>query len=1075
MACFEPLDYQRQAIESVVRCFFDPTHSGARVSRSVAELPRRPGDLPGLNDGEIYANEEVPDTKQVLRNLQAVQRDNKLPISRCLRKDPMLGCQICLDVEMETGTGKTYVYTRTMLELFRKYGWDHFVLSVPTVAIRQGVLTSLRDTEEHFRKLFDGARIHIFAYDSANNDTVTKAFCGQAAQNEVHLLLLNAQKFNKAAQNIIHGKREMLGGASASACIAKTKPIVILDEPQKQGGMKTQEGLCKFGPMAVLHYSATHAVHHELVYRLGASEALRQKLVKQITVFPADVGDKASSAGGTYVRNLSFKEKRNYVQRVEILCRQTENGRLTTRRVRPALGEDLSVHVGYVSGYDGVSIQSIDAKTGAISVSSSRSESGLGITEHVLKVGEAVGQGNADELRRLQIKAAVLRHLKKEAINFRDGIKTLTLFFIDHVVRYTGDSDTKARDGEYAQWLQELYKEVCASYLSTLTSEEDKPYRDYLERTIASDEAIRSIHGGYFSSDPKLKEDAESEVVADYDVILNDKSALLRVDKENVTGKEAIRFIFSHSALREGWDNPNVFTLCFLKDGSRKEGTLRQELGRGLRICVDQTGKRRHDGENRNQLTVVTTDSYKDFVEELQQDNACRKTQLVAMLETLVVTEDGERLVDVAKRGTRSPIKSILNYLESIGALKDDRLKPVFRERYTANTLPEPSRDEPWAAYRDIIFAELAAIDPAPPQPENGEVIKKVSLNRREDLPTDVQNYFRAVAKRISIAVRYNLSFSDEDVVERAIGILDNEWKGALPGDRIFATFTEYVQNSENPQTFEVNEADGSTETIEVLRTSSSQRGAFDLVQDVMRRAGLSRPCVCNFLKRVWERDNIRNRIKYDYDAFVQVMASCLIRAWQEYATNPQSIEYVRTCDPGHEAFERERMIWAPCKDLYDERKLLAGMHTKHAYTILPIDTADEKQGGTEGKFAASAEADGAIMLYAKVPKTFSFPTPIGNYTPDWIVLLKQGYNGIRFHKLFFVCETKGGGSNEYGEVVMDSLRPVEKGKIQCMQKLVKLFEQDLSNDEPSVHYTVLNANGPNGGTRELLEKAQEA
>ena len=231
---------------------------------------------------------------------------------------------------------------------------------------------------------------------------------------------------------------------------------------------------------------------------------------------------------------------------------------------------------------------------------------------------------------------------------------------------------------------------------------------------------------------------------------------------------------------------------------------------------------------------------------------------------------------------------------------------------------------------------------------------------------------------------------------------------------------------------------------------------------------------MCNFLRRVWERDNIRNRIKYDYDAFVQVMASCLIRAWQEYATNPEAIEYVRTCDPGNEAFERERMIWAPCKDLYDERKLLPGTHAKHAYTILPIDTAGEKQGGTEGKFAESAEANGAIMLYAKVPKTFSFPTPIGNYTPDWIVLLKQGHNGMQFNKLFFVCETKGGSSNEYGEVVMSTLRPVEKGKIQCMQKLAELFEQDLSDGEPSVHYTVLNANGPNGGTRELLEKAQE-
>lgn len=1069
------LDHQEPAIQAVVESFRDPGQTRPQESQALAAIRDQGDNLPGgLLDTDIYVNPPLPDREVILRNIQRIQADNHLPISPCLSKEEELGDAVCLDVEMETGTGKTYVYLRTMVDLYHAYGWDHFILSVPTVAIRQGVLASLRDTKEHFYRDCNSARIQVFAYSAEQNVTVTKAFCGKPRPGEIHLLLVNIQKYNKLKdkKNIIHLPHERLGGLSASECIAKTRPVVILDEPQNQGGDETLAGLGIFAPQVVLHYSATHAKHHELVYRLGAGAALEQNLVKRIVVLPLETRQEVSFSGVPYVRNCSVKKGKSYTLRVEILCRSKVDAQFPKQYViTPELGEDLKQYAGFLPSYDGVTIRSINTQTGEIIVSFSGSAANFGMGEQPLKVGEAIGQGGVDDLRRLQLMAAVKRHLDTEKTNFRASskIKTLTLFFIDRVERYTGSADTKARDGDYARWLQEIYKEACKDYLSTLPDEKDKDYRLYLERTIASDEAIRSIHGGYFSSDPKLKEDAESEVVADYDVILNDKAALLRIDEENVTGKEAIRFIFSHSALREGWDNPNVFTLCYLKEGTRKEGRLRQEIGRGLRICVDQKGQRRQD-EDRNKLGVVTTADYKDFIAELQSNDECSSKKLLELLNALRVTSDGKTLAQV----NRNAAKGVLKYLKVCGFMENDRLTETFRDRYKAETLPMPSSREAWAPYSKTIFAELAAIDAAP-TPENGtkEEEERLSMDRRDPLDDDPREnarkeaLFKAMAERVFIKVRYELLFTDEEVAQIAYDDFFERWESLLPKDRVTATVKAYEQDKENPLKF--GEA-RFVDTYTVARSKSSQGSRFNLVQDVMDRTGLSRACVCMFLKRVWGLTKARERIVYDYDAFVQALAICLNKACLKAVMKPEAIKYIKTVSP------EVNLIWTP-DEKHSIKTLWQGVNAKHCYTILPIDTIDNPDGGTEGRFVTHAEQSNAVMLYAKIPDGVKFPTPIGDYTPDWIVILRFEGNTMRFHKFFFVCETKGKSDPKWrGEEITATLDEVQRGKIMYMGELAKLFieGQDDAKLPGGVHYTVLNANNGTGGISELLEKAQE-
>ena len=385
-----------------------------------------------------------------------------------------------------------------------------------------------------------------------------------------------------------------------------------------------------------------------------------------------------------------------------------------------------------------------------------------------------------------------------------------------------------------------------------------------------------------------------------------------------------------------------------------------------------------------------------------------------------------------------------------------------------------PSSREAWAPYSKTIFAELAAIDAAP-TPENGtkEEEERLSMDRRDPLDDDpVENarkesLFKAVAERVFIKVRYELLFKDEDVAQIAYDDFFERWESLLPKDRVTGSVKSYEQDKKNPLKF----GDARfVDTYTVARSKSSQNSRFDLVQDVMTRTGLSRACVCMFLKRVWGLTKARERIVYDYDAFVQALAICLNKACLKAVMQPEAIKYIKTFSP------EVNLIWTP-DEKHSIKTLWKGGDAKHCYTILPIDTIDNTEGGTEGRFVTYAEQSDAVMLYAKIPDGVKFPTPRGDYTPDWIVILRSAGNTMRFHKLFFVCETKGKSDPRWrGDDITSELEEVQRGKIMCMKELAKLFvEGPDDNTLPGgVYYTVLNANNGTGGISELLEKAQE-
>lgn len=1052
---FEELAYQKAAVASVVNAFANPSKASPEPSVPVSLVKSRKGVQNfAFMDDKIYANVTCVSSEQILSNIQAIQKDRNLPRSVVLRKDPDLKCGICLDVEMETGTGKTYVYLRTMLELHEKYGWDRFILTVPTIAIRQGVMAALKGMEEHFASL---GRIRLFQYDSRNAETLAKDYCAKCAEGEIHLLLLNTQKFNKEG-NIIHTAREQLGEASVAECVSKTNPVIFIDEPQKQGGEKTLEGLSKFCPFAVIHYSATHKLHHELVYRLSGADALNQNLVKHILVDEATTTEQGFR--GAYIVNRSRKIEGKYVLRLGVLKRRG-NGALTTQTITPHPGENLADYVSDVPGYENYVVQGLDTRSGRVSFSAAMTGASLAATE--LEIGEGIGGAFENELREAQIRVAVKAHLATEEKMFSKGIKSLTLFFIDRVEKYDGANH--ARDGEYASILQRVYKKEVARVLSRLNyNDSEKEYAAYLEKTVADEDALRHIHGGYFSSDRASADGKESEEAKDYEAILNDKEALLRINRESVTGTDSIRFIFSHSALREGWDNPNVFTICFLKEAGKNEGTLRQEIGRGLRICVDQSGTRRHDA-SLNELTAITTRDFADVVRELQADVEDTKAAIEKIIEETVVDSNGTRVKDVVKNAK----KTIVKYLDENGYVKDNRLQGYFKDDYLSGNLPLTGFREPLESLKEIIFAELAKVRVSSESTPGVKQKKdKKEVKRRTDLDKDVERIFKAVAKKISAVVAYELKYDDDKLVQMAFDAIRKNTR--LPSRDVNVLIRQARQKDENEFT-----APEMKYTLTIRRTSHDATNKYNLVGDVMAKTGLSQATTRELLKKIWAVGELKEHIRNDYDAFTQGVADAVHEAWFELMCNPENISYVRTPDPDNLAAARYEMVWSPKED-HATDTILSGDLKKHVYSALAVDSAAKDLAtSNEGSFALEMENCESVMFYAKLPDGFKLPTPLGAYNPDWVVILNPKAHPNKMYRVYYVCETKRFKGNDRWQTTAE-LSPVEKGKLKCAEILFKAFD----HNDPDVHYTVLNGNycDPNGAAlgavQQLLRKSEK-
>ena len=593
---FKKQAYQTRAVEAVVDCFKGQPNTAGINYRIDPGVDKSKQMILLENAGFKNADIALTD-QQILENIQAVQRPQNLPQSSALIKTKV--SPLNLDIEMETGTGKTYCYIKTFFEMNKRYGWSKFIIVVPSIAIREGIYKSLEITAEHFLETY-GKKTKFFIYNSKQLYNL-ESFSSDAG---INVMVINVQAFNARGKDNrrIYEELDDFQSRRPIDVIKANRPILILDEPQKMEGKKTLDSLKEFNPLMILRYSATHKTTHNKIHRLDALDAYNQKLVKKIAVRGISIKNLPGTNAYLYLESIEVS-RQSPVARIEIEVKQIGGIKRTTRKLKR--GDNLFDLSNKLDQYKGFVIADINAITDTVSFTN-----GVELT-----AGEAAGDVNETVLRRIQIREAIKAHFEKEQMLFYQGIKVLTLFFIDEVAKYRIYTDAGEQGGEYAGIFEEEYQN-CLNELGLLLQPE---YQKYLTIIDAS-----KTHNGYFSIDKKSRRmidpktrvrSSETDDVDAYNLILKDKERLLSFE-------EPTRFIFSHSALREGWDNPNVFVICTLKH-SNSAISRRQEVGRGLRIAVNQFGERQDNPatvHQTNVLTVVASESYKDFVTALQKD-----------------------------------------------------------------------------------------------------------------------------------------------------------------------------------------------------------------------------------------------------------------------------------------------------------------------------------------------------------------------------------------------------------------------------------------------------------------------
>ena len=608
---FKIQQYQTDAVEQTVEVFNgQPSKSPMRFTRDlgIRKKTSQTQLFEEKEDDTGYRNHDVElSSKQLLENINAMQSRTDIPTSPKLIVDNGLGA-CSLDIEMETGTGKTYVYIKTMFELNKRYGWTKFIVVVPSIAIREGVYKSFNMLQEHFMEQYQ-KKARFFIYNSNNLQDI-ESF---SADSGIYAMIINTQAFardfKEGAKNkvslIMYDKRDNFQSRRPIDVISANRPIVIMDEPQKKEGAATQKALKNFKPLFVLNYSATHKTSHNCIYALDALDAYKKKLVKKIQVKGITLQNLQGTNSYIYFDSIVLSKNKPPFVRLELEVKGASGIRRETHKFEQG---DSLLDISKLNEYDGYTVSEINAYNNTITF----------LNGETLRKGEVVGDVSEKTIQQVQIRETIKSHFEKERALFQQGIKTLSLFFIDEVANYKSyDENGEEQKG----FLWEVFEKEYNQYLNENLSLFEDDYQKYLRRFSAD-----QIHNGYFSIDKKGRSinsatgrngDTSDDIDA-YTLILKNKERLLSFD-------EPTRFIFSHSALREGWDNPNVFQICTLRHASSATAK-RQEVGRGLRICVDQQGNRMdyerlgdavHDI---NKLTVIANESYSSFVDALQKE-----------------------------------------------------------------------------------------------------------------------------------------------------------------------------------------------------------------------------------------------------------------------------------------------------------------------------------------------------------------------------------------------------------------------------------------------------------------------
>ena len=982
-------------------------------------------DDTGYRNGDITLS-----PSRLLDNIRAIQRRQDLPDSARLFQG---NGAVELDVEMETGTGKTFVYTKTILELNRLYGWSKFIIVVPSIAIREGVGKSLALTASYFHTSGSddgkgyGKDIKWFVYNSSNL-TALDTF---AQSPDVSVMIINMQAFNTSMKEggrskdarIIFSRRDEFGSRRPIDVISSMHPIVIMDEPQKMGGTATQKGIAQFKPLFVLNYSATHKVHHDLVYSLDALDAYNQRLVKRIEVKGIELENMRGTDGYLYLQDIIVKPNKAPQARIEY--KTLQSGKVVKTTGTFNVDDDLYVASKHLEAYrdnwrispDGI-------------VPDQLGEGGVGYVRFLngktLHRGEILNDGAEADLRRIQIRETIKSHLDKESMLYARGIKCLSLFFIDEVTKYRqyGD-DGEERPGEYARMFEEEYESCVRDWLDSHL-DVDAGYRKFLSSTNAHD-----AHNGYFSIDKhghsidskEKGKEKESDDISAYDLILKNKERLLSFE-------EPTRFIFSHSALREGWDNPNVFQICTLKHSDSETGK-RQEVGRGLRLCVNKDGVRQDMNvlgadqvQEVNLLTVIASESYASFTDALQKDinsdlrNRPIKvdnaffSQITVPAEKLGQQHAGEEPVTFTEEDSKKIFVTLIKHdvIDYDGRLTDE---------YRENGLDVETRSDLAKIVSpekvDAIHFSLDQVLEGTTKMLIGNALKKKRVSNPLNANWDREE-FQTLWKSINHKYAYSVEFEDGELIDKAVKAIDKE----LVVSKLSYTITRGLQKHDadrNELASGDHFARQSTSSGNELNVDASNGVAYDLLGEISRSATITRRCAAAILKRI---SPAKFRMFADNpEQFIAKVSKLIIEQKANLVVNHICYDRIEG--------EYDSSIFTAGGNVRTEAEGYRARKCVQDW-VFPDGMAKES---VERRFAEDLDAAEEVAVYAKLPRGFQIPTPMGSYAPDWAVAFREG---SEIKRLYFVAETKG-------TTDMSELRGVENGKIACAMKLFNDFK----------------------------------
>ena len=936
--------------------------------------------VPELNDGVI------------LENINKIQRGNQIEPSKRLEG------RYNLNVEMETGVGKTYTYIKTMYELNKRYGWSKFIVVVPSVAIREGVYKSFQITEEHFTEEYS-RKIRYFIYNSAQLIEIDRF----ASDSAVNVMIINSQAFNARGKDArrIYMKLDEFRSRKPIDILAKTNPILIIDEPQSVEGAATKERLKEFNPLFTLRYSATHKKDsvYNMIYLLDAMEAYNKKLVKKIAVKGISVTGGTATEGYVYLESINLS-RGNPAATIEFDIKGKNGVRKATHVVSE--GYNLFPKSGELAEYkDGYTVLRIDGRDSSIEFTN-------GIK---LFAGDVIGAVSEEQLRRIQIRETILSHIERERQLFYKGIKVLSLFFIDEVAKYKQyDAAGQVCNGLYADMFEEEYKQVVGNLQITIYDNDG--YLKYLDGVTAGE-----THAGYFSIDKKSRRMVDSKLGnrkertsddADaYDLIMKNKERLL--DR-----REPVRFIFSHSALREGWDNPNVFQICTLKQ-SGSDVRKRQEVGRGLRLSVNQNGERMdtnllgEDVHNINVLTVVANESYDSFAKGLQTELA----EAVADRPRMVTVELFRDKVIKDANGVEQVVDLdlALNIYEGLiagGYVKKGILTDKYYEDKKNGKLEIA---EEAADCKESVIAILDSVyDSRAMQPEDARKnnVKLKMEQSKLDSPE-----FRRLWANINTRSAYVVEFDQDELIQKAISALNLELRVSKIFFKVETGTLKDIQSREQLQqgsafVKEVNE-------VYKAEVTSNAAVKYDLVGKVVAGTGLTRKAVVNILRGIE---------KVVFDQFAGNPEEFIIKAAQ--IINEQKATVIIQ----HITYNKLDKVYDTTIFTEPTLKGQLGVNAmparKHLYDYIIYDSTKERD------FAESVDTSNEVAVYVKLPRGFYISTPVGKYNPDWAIAFHEG----KVKHIYFVAETKGSMSTM-------QLRMVEEAKIHCAREHFKAISTE--------------------------------